>query len=234
MKERRMSWRIGALSSVVVLVVMVLGAAAGQSALSGPSATTLVDGTTDSITNVDPAGNYDYGTFTLDSNVFEHLMDFRHGSKLEPSLATKCFSVGTLKTWRCTLRKGVDLQRRFRVRLDRCEVQLRSRDEQDGRERGGRQHAVVAARQPEERQDERQVRGDVQPQVAAGRRGLRSSRRRSDSSFPRIRTSRTTFEGTPKSRSGPARTSSVSTRRVSRRSSPATTATGARLRRLTT
>jgi peptide/nickel transport system substrate-binding protein len=107
MKRRPVSWRIGALSSVVALVVVVLGAGAAQSAPGAPSATTLVDGTTDSITNIDPAGSYDYGTFTLESNVFDHLLDFRHGSKLEPSLATKCFSVGSLTTWRCTLRRGV-------------------------------------------------------------------------------------------------------------------------------
>jgi peptide/nickel transport system substrate-binding protein len=103
-----MGWRLRGLASLVVLVVVALGAGAGQSALGGTSQSdTLVDGTTDSITNIDPAGNYDYGTFTLDSNVFEHLLDFRHGPKLEPSLATKCFSVGTLKTWRCNLRRGV-------------------------------------------------------------------------------------------------------------------------------
>ena len=104
-----MSWRIGALSSVAALVVVVLGAAAGQSALRGSSqSSTLVDGTTDSITNLDPAGSYDYGTQTLMGNVYEHLLDFSHGPKLEPSLATKCASVGTLATWRCTLRRGVE------------------------------------------------------------------------------------------------------------------------------
>jgi len=98
MKGRRVSLRIGALSSVVALVVIALGAGAGQSALARPSATTLVDGTTDSITNLDPAGSYDYGTQTLMGNVYEHLLDFRNGPKLEPSLATKCFSVGSLAT----------------------------------------------------------------------------------------------------------------------------------------
>ena len=107
MKGRRVSLRIGALSSVVALVVIALGAGAGQSAFAGPSATTLVDGTTDTVTNIDPAGAYDYGTNTLENNIFEHLLDFRHGPKLEPSLATKCFSVGSLRTWRCTLRRGV-------------------------------------------------------------------------------------------------------------------------------
>jgi peptide/nickel transport system substrate-binding protein len=102
-----MSWRVGALSSVVALVVIALGAGAGQSAFSGPSATTLVDGTTDTVTNLDPAGSYDYGTQTLMGNVYEHLLDFKHGPKLEPSLATKCYSVGTLAVWRCNLRRGV-------------------------------------------------------------------------------------------------------------------------------
>jgi peptide/nickel transport system substrate-binding protein len=111
MKQRLLSWRLGALAALAVLVVGVVGAGVGESAFSGgtaASASTLVDGTTDSITNLDPAGTYDYGTFTLDAIVFEHLMDFTNGVKLQPSLATKCFAVGgNLKTWRCNLRKGV-------------------------------------------------------------------------------------------------------------------------------
>ena len=113
MKRRLLSGRFGVLAALGVLVVAVVGAGAGQSAFSGgtaASASTLVDGTTDSITNIDPAGTYDYGTFTLDYNVFEHLLDFKNGPKLEPQLATKCFSVGTLRTWRCNLRKGVTFQ----------------------------------------------------------------------------------------------------------------------------
>ena len=37
-------------------------------------------------------------------------MQYRNNTKLEPELATKCFSVGTLRTWRCNLRKGVTFQ----------------------------------------------------------------------------------------------------------------------------
>lgn len=113
MKQRLLSWRVGALAALVVLVVGVVGAGVGESAFSGgtsASASTLVDGTTDSVTNIDPAGTYDYGTFTLDFQVFEHLMQYRNNTKLEPELATKCFSVGTLRTWRCNLRKGVTFQ----------------------------------------------------------------------------------------------------------------------------
>jgi peptide/nickel transport system substrate-binding protein len=89
MKERLQSWRLGALAALVVLVVGVVGAGVGESAFSGgtsASASTLVDGTTDSVTNIDPAGTYDYGTFTLDFNVFEHLMQYRNNTKLEPEL----------------------------------------------------------------------------------------------------------------------------------------------------
>jgi peptide/nickel transport system substrate-binding protein len=108
MNRRPSRWHIGAVALAVLIVAVAAGAAVGHSAATQTSASdTLVDGTTDTITNLDPAGTYDFGTFTLDANVFEHLLDFKNGTKLQPSLATKCFSVGTLKTWRCTLRRGV-------------------------------------------------------------------------------------------------------------------------------
>ena len=108
MNRRPNRWHIGAVALALLVVAVATGAAVGHSAPSQTSASdTLVDGTTDTITNLDPAGTYDFGTFTLDANVFEHLLDFKNGAKLEPSLATKCFSVGTLKTWRCNLRQGV-------------------------------------------------------------------------------------------------------------------------------
>jgi len=105
MNRRGMSRRLGALAAFVLVLA---AAGAGQSALGGAAqGGTIVNGTTDTVTNIDPAGNYDFGSFTLDINVFEHLLDFRNSAKLEPSLATKCFSVGNLKTWRCNLRRGV-------------------------------------------------------------------------------------------------------------------------------
>ena len=105
-----MRWLIGALSLLIGLAVL-FGASAARSALSGSSASsTLIDGSTDSITNIDPAGTYDYGTFTLNYQVFQHLMNYTNGPKLQPELATKCFAVGSTKTWRCNLRKGVTFQ----------------------------------------------------------------------------------------------------------------------------
>jgi peptide/nickel transport system substrate-binding protein len=108
--KNRMSWRLSAVAALV-LAAVVVAAGAGQAAFgssNSTAATTLIDGTTDSITNLDPAGAYDYGTFTLAANTFDHLLDFRDSAKLVPSLATKCFSVGGgVQTWKCNLRKGV-------------------------------------------------------------------------------------------------------------------------------
>jgi peptide/nickel transport system substrate-binding protein len=108
MKRRDASWRLGALASLVVLVVAALGAGAGQSALGGASQSgVLISGTTDSITNIDPAGNYDFGTFTLGAGVFEKLYFSANGAKVVPVLATRCAPRGTARVWRCNLRRGV-------------------------------------------------------------------------------------------------------------------------------
>ena len=89
MQRRETSWRFGVLAAFVVLAVAALGAGAGQSALGGASQSgVLISGTTDSITNIDPAGNYDYGSFSLGINVFEHLYDARNSAKIVPSLAS--------------------------------------------------------------------------------------------------------------------------------------------------
>jgi peptide/nickel transport system substrate-binding protein len=96
------------MATLAVCVVVVAGAGVGQSALGGSSQSgVLISGTTDSITNIDPAGNYDFGTATLGYNVFEHLYDARNSAKIVPSLATGCAPRGSTRTWRCTLRRGV-------------------------------------------------------------------------------------------------------------------------------
>ena len=108
MKGRSRGWRLGALASVAIVVVAVAGASVGQSALGGADQSgVLVSGTTDTVTNLDPAGNYDFGSFAADFNIYEQLMGFPNGAKLQPVLATKCSAVGSNKTWRCNLRRGV-------------------------------------------------------------------------------------------------------------------------------
>ena len=96
------------LGLLALLAIAALGAGAGQSALGGSSQSgTLVSGTTDSITNIDPAGNYDFGSFSLGVNIFEHLYDAKNSAKIVPSLATGCAPQESTRTWRCNLRRGV-------------------------------------------------------------------------------------------------------------------------------
>jgi len=108
--HRTPNWRLTAVAVVTLLAVAAIGARAGRSASAGAAhanASTLVDGTTDTVTNIDPAGEYDYGTFTLDLPLFQGLYTYAPGAKLKPLLATGCKSSPNQTTWTCALRKGV-------------------------------------------------------------------------------------------------------------------------------
>ncbi len=103
-------WRLGALTAAITIVVGVIGAGVGGAARSGAdsaSATTLIDGTTGTVVNIDPANEYDFDSFTLDLPLFQGLYGFPHGAKIQPVLATGCKASANLKTWTCALRKGV-------------------------------------------------------------------------------------------------------------------------------
>jgi peptide/nickel transport system substrate-binding protein len=104
--------RLAALAALVLVAAAVLAVGCGGGGKSGSKGGggggTLVDGTTDTVTNIDPAGNYDYGSATLDAPIFQHLLEAGPGSpKLHPVLATKCEFQGGLTTYECELRKGV-------------------------------------------------------------------------------------------------------------------------------
>jgi peptide/nickel transport system substrate-binding protein len=106
MAKRRLRWLLTGSAVAAMAVAAALSASAYGSAKAGKI---LVDGTTETVTNIDPAGNYDYGTATVDYMIFNRLLTSGPGKNLapRPELATKCYSVGNLKTWACNLRKGV-------------------------------------------------------------------------------------------------------------------------------
>jgi peptide/nickel transport system substrate-binding protein len=90
------------------LALAAVGVSAAQSKPLHSTATTIIDGTTDTVTNVDPAGNYDYGSATVDLLVYQHLFDYPIGHKSPtPSLATGCTANAAQTAWTCALRKGV-------------------------------------------------------------------------------------------------------------------------------
>jgi peptide/nickel transport system substrate-binding protein len=108
MRSRRVSWqKAAALSALGLLAAAAIAASAWARSGHSTASSTLIDGTTDSVTNIDPANEYDYGTFTVDLLLFQGLYGYPHGAKLEPVLATRCAPKGNTATWACTLRRGV-------------------------------------------------------------------------------------------------------------------------------
>src|SRR3954449_7724437 len=120
MKRRTTGWLLVSATALAVAAAMpgstAIGAHSAQEAPTSRVVSTasnvIIDGTTDSVTNIDPAGNYDYGSATVDLVTFEHLLDFKKpGTAPQPSLASSCGFVGeTLTTYTCTVRSGVKFQ----------------------------------------------------------------------------------------------------------------------------
>ena len=132
------------MATLAFLVVVVAGASVGQSALGGAGQSgILVSGTTDTVTNLDPAGNYDYGSFAADVNIYEQLMGFKNGAKLQPVLATKCFAVGGNKAWRLQPEKGRHVPRRVGVRLRGREVLRSTGSSRSTTPRGSRRSSAI-------------------------------------------------------------------------------------------
>ncbi|MCK1820399.1 ABC transporter substrate-binding protein [Streptomyces sp. XM83C] len=97
-----------------VLAALLVLAAAGLGAWQllpsdGDKGATIVVGTTDSITSLDPAGAYDAGSWALFSNVYQSLLTYEPGGvQPVPDAAESCsFDAGSLTTYRCTLREGL-------------------------------------------------------------------------------------------------------------------------------
>src|SRR5438094_262436 len=111
--SRKRTSRRKAFAAALLAGAVVLAAAASQSLAGGAghraaaASGVIVDGTTDTVVNIDPANQYDYGSFTLDLPLFQGLYGFPHGAKLQPVLATGCKASADLKTWTCALRHGV-------------------------------------------------------------------------------------------------------------------------------
>lgn len=105
--KRKMGWRVTtALAAAGLLAVAAIAASAWARADHAAAGGTIVDGTTDTVVNIDPAGEYDYGSFTASFPIFEGLYAYAPGAKLVPKLATSCSFKGKT-TFVCKLRSGV-------------------------------------------------------------------------------------------------------------------------------
>lgn len=99
--------RVVAATAVAFLAVGVsaCGGDKGNSASGGKNA--VIVGTTDSVSSLDPAGAYDYGSWEVIDSVFQKMMRFPTGAtKAEPDAAKSCAFTDP-KTYTCTLQAGL-------------------------------------------------------------------------------------------------------------------------------
>ncbi len=106
--------RRAALVAGVAMATLALAACSGSDKTASPSGTTgggsadsILIGTTDKITTIDPAGSYDNGSFAVMNQVFPFLMNSPYGtSDVQPDIAlTAEFTSGTEYT--VTLKPGL-------------------------------------------------------------------------------------------------------------------------------
>ena len=98
---------------VLVAVVALVAAGCSKKSTSGgtsasPSATggTIIHGTTDTIVSLDPAGQYDFGSFQISAQIYDGLLEVPAGGTApEPALATSCDTTDSM-TYTCHLRPG--------------------------------------------------------------------------------------------------------------------------------
>jgi len=108
MKPDRTSLKL--LTAATAFAALAVGGAPAFAASQTP-ANTLIDGTTDTVTALDPAGQYDFGSDTADRNIFQHLLVIPPGGGVPvPELATKCAAGPTEAVWTCELGHGVTFQ----------------------------------------------------------------------------------------------------------------------------
>lgn len=79
----------------------------GSGSAAAPASTPITVGTTDSVIALDPAGSYDFGSLTIEENIYQFLMQVPAGEKAPvPDAAQNCdFSNPT--TYECTMKSGL-------------------------------------------------------------------------------------------------------------------------------
>ena len=100
-----------AVSSAAVLAAALAGCGSSSGGSSGGgnagNGQSIILGTTDPVTAVDPAGSYDFGSWNIQYNIFQRLMQVAPGqSTPEPDAAKSCTYTDP-KTVKCVLKPGL-------------------------------------------------------------------------------------------------------------------------------
>ncbi|MFE2534878.1 ABC transporter substrate-binding protein [Streptomyces sp. NPDC059371] len=97
---------LGAMSLGTALLVALTGCTSSKTS-TGSTETGITVGTTDQVTALDPAGSWDAGSGTIESEVFATLLSVRNGdTEVSPDLATGIELTGP-KEYTVTLKKGL-------------------------------------------------------------------------------------------------------------------------------
>lgn len=101
MKQIRRGAVILASAALVSMVLSACGSGTSNKAAG------IIVGTTDQVISIDPAGSYDNGSMTVQTQVYQYLLNFPAGStELTPDAASKCaFTQPTQYT--CTIKDGL-------------------------------------------------------------------------------------------------------------------------------
>jgi peptide/nickel transport system substrate-binding protein len=101
-------WRIAAVGSVAAVALVLAGCASGGgSGSGGGSSKGIVVGTTDKVVSLDPAGSFDNGSTTVETQVYATLMNSKPGTAdVQPDLAAKAEYTDP-NTYEVTLKKGL-------------------------------------------------------------------------------------------------------------------------------
>jgi peptide/nickel transport system substrate-binding protein len=90
-----------------VLATMALAACGSSDSGGGGGGDAIVIGTTDKVVSIDPAGSYDNGSLTVQTQVYQYLMQFPEGTTdLTPDAAEKC-DFSSPKEYSCTMKAGL-------------------------------------------------------------------------------------------------------------------------------
>ena len=232
MKRRQTSWRLGALAAIVALVVVALGAGAGQSALGGSSQSGVLDQRDHRLDHEHRPRRATTTSARSRSARTSSRSSTSRGTAPRSSRRSRPVALlgGTARVVAVQPPTGRQVPRRLRLRLGGREVLVRPGHRSSDRDAGGCEHPLVA---PLESDGACRRTVDTRSRSTSRRRsrpGRSSSRRAQAASFRARVSSATGSRPTISRRSERALPADAGTRRASRPSSSGSTTTGARRR----
>ncbi|MDQ1597066.1 MAG: peptide/nickel transport system substrate-binding protein [Microbacteriaceae bacterium] len=101
---------LAAVGVAAIAALALAGCSSGGGTKSGSAATSIVVGTTDKVTSLDPAGSYDNGSFAIMSQVYPFLMNSKPGTAaVEPDIAQSA-SFTSPNEFTVVLKKGLTFE----------------------------------------------------------------------------------------------------------------------------